>query len=105
MVQIAKITGKRLNIGRVIIILVIMPAEIKIPPKERERVIKRIENKKDELQELLEDLQREMKLINKARSLVKAEKMSFFTPRKNMKFLQEIKVPRLKILKDKGRKS
>jgi len=82
-----------------------MPTEIRLPKKERERVIKRIEEKKDELQELLEDLQREMELINKARSLVRAEKMSFFTPRKNMKFLEEIKVPRLKILKDKRKES
>ena len=81
-----------------------MPKEIVIPKKEKEKAVQRIKEKKDELQELLEELQKEMEMINKARAIVRAEKMSFFTPRKNMKFLQEIKVPRLKILKDKRKR-
>jgi esterase/lipase len=82
-----------------------MPEELILPEKERKKVIKRIEEKHDELRELLEDLKKEMEMINKARAIVRAEKMSFITPKKNVKFLEEIKVPALKILKDKESKS
>lgn len=82
-----------------------MPEEVLLPKKEREKVIKRIEEKQDELRNLLDELQREMEMINNARALVKAEKMSFFAPKKNVKFLEEIDVPPLKILKDKSLKS
>jgi len=82
-----------------------MPEEVLLPQKEREKIVKRIEEKHGELKELLEDLQKEMEMINKARALVKAEKMSFLTPKENVKFLEEIDVPPLKILKDKGLKS
>ncbi len=79
-----------------------MPEELLITPKEREKVVKRVKEHKDELRELIEQLQKEMEMINKARAIVRAEKLSFLTPKKNAKFLEEIKVPALKILKDKS---
>ncbi|MEM4663264.1 MAG: hypothetical protein QXM75_04555 [Candidatus Diapherotrites archaeon] len=82
-----------------------MPEELLLPKKEQMKVIKRIEERRDELKELLESLNKEIELINKARNIVKTERKSFFTSKKGEPFLELIDVPPLKILKDKGQKS
>lgn len=77
-----------------------MPEELLLPKKQQEKVIKRIEEKHDELKGLLESLNKEMEILNKARAKAKIEKKSFFS-NKNEPFLELIDVPPLKILKEK----
>ncbi|MCX8189839.1 MAG: hypothetical protein N3F05_01265 [Candidatus Diapherotrites archaeon] len=77
-----------------------MPEELLLPKKQQEKVIKRIEEKHDELKGLLDNLQKEMEIINKARENARVERQSFFS-KKNEPFLELIDVPPLKILKGK----
>lgn len=78
-----------------------MPEELKLPEKERKKVVKRVEQRRDELKGLLTDLRSEIDSINKARKVVKAEEKSFLTSKKKDKFLEEIKIPEMKIMKEK----
>jgi len=75
------------------------------PRADKMKTVTVTPERQDKMKNILNDMQSELQKIENIRKKVRDEKISFYTPQQNKQMIEEIKIPSLKMLREKPKKS
>jgi len=79
--------------------------EVPAPRADRMKTVTVTPERHDKMKNILNDMQSELQKIEKIRKRVREEKISFYSPKQNKQLIEEIKIPSLKMFRDKPKQS
>ncbi len=75
------------------------------PRADKMKTVTVTPERRDKMKDILNDMQSELQKIERIRRKIRDEKISFYTPQQNKQLIEEIKIPSLKMFREKPRQS